>query len=49
MMQVLFKRKAYHSPGPHQIKQGPWPALIAIGGIMYFVVAVVALHALRPE
>ena len=49
MMQVLFKRKAHHSPGPHQVKQGPWPALIAIGGIMYFVVAVVALHALRPE
>ncbi len=49
MMQVLFKRKAHPPPGPHQVKQGPWPVLIAIGGIMYFVVAVVALHALRPE
>ncbi|HKF35532.1 MAG TPA: DUF998 domain-containing protein [Ktedonobacteraceae bacterium] len=49
MMRVLFKRKAHHSPGPHQVKQGSWPALIATGGIVYFIVAVVALHVLRPE
>src|SRR5258708_26922806 len=49
MMQVLFKRKAHHSPGPHQVKQGPWPALIAIGGVMYFGVGVAAWDALRPD
>lgn len=46
MMQVPFKRKADDSPGLHR---SFWPALIAMGGIMYFVVAVVALHVLRPE
>ncbi len=41
--------KANHSPGPHQVKQSSWLALIAIEGIIYFVVAIMALHVLRPE
>src|SRR5215469_8600764 len=49
MMQVPFKHKADHPPGPRQVKQASWLALIAIGSIMYFVAAVVALHVLRPE
>ena len=32
-----------------QAKQVAWLALIAIGGIVYFIAAVVVLHFLRPE
>jgi hypothetical protein len=32
-----------------QVRQVAWLALVAIGGIVYFVVAVVVLHVLRPE
>ena len=32
-----------------QAKHVAWLALIAIGGIVYFIVAVVVLHFLRPE
>src|ERR1700686_4542618 len=49
VMRVPFKRKGGFSPGIHQDKQGACSALIAIGGILYFVVAVVALHVLRSE
>lgn len=48
-MQVPFKRKAVFSSGSNQLKQGTLLALVAIGGILYFVVAVVVLHVLRPE
>jgi hypothetical protein len=49
VMQLPFKRKVGFSPEVYQDKQGAWFALIAIGGILYFVVAVVALHVLRSE
>jgi hypothetical protein len=48
-MQIPFKRKAVFSSGSNQLKQSTWLALVAIGGILYFVVAVVVLHVLRPE
>lgn len=38
-----------HNPMTRQKRQVAWLALIAIGGIVYFVVAVVVLHVLRPE
>ena len=43
-MQGPFKHKESFAPGTH-----PWFAFIAIGGILYFVVAVVLLHILRPD
>jgi hypothetical protein len=43
-MQELFKRKGSFSPRAHS-----WLALVAIGGILYFVVAVAILHVLRPD
>lgn len=43
-MQGPFKHKKSFSSGTHS-----WLACIAIGGILYFVVAVVLLHALRPD
>jgi hypothetical membrane protein len=47
--QIPFKRNAVFSSGSRQLKQGILLALVAIGGILYFVVAVVVLHVLRPE
>lgn len=47
--QVPFKRKAVFSSGSNQLKQSTWLALVAMGGMLYFVVAVVVLHVLRPE
>ncbi len=38
-----------HNPKTRQKRQVAWLALIAIGGIVYFIVAVVVLHVLRPE
>ena len=38
-----------HNPVTRQERQVTWLALIAIGGIVYFFVAVVVLHFLRPE
>jgi hypothetical membrane protein len=49
VMQIPFKGKAVFSSGSNQLKQGTWLALVAIGGILYFVAAVVVLHVLRPE
>jgi len=43
------KRETDHIPAICQAKQVAWLALIAIGGMVYFVVAVVGLHFLRPE
>ena len=37
------------NPMTRQERQLAWLALIAIGGIVYFVVAVLILHVLRPE
>jgi hypothetical membrane protein len=48
-MQIPFKRKTVFSSGSHQFKQGAWLALGAIVGSLYFVVAVVALHVIRPD
>jgi len=48
-MQMSFKRKGSLPPDNHQSKQSAWLALIAIGGILYFIVAVAILHILRPE
>jgi hypothetical membrane protein len=36
-------------PGTRKARQVAWLALIAVGGIVYFFGAVVALHFLRPE
>jgi hypothetical protein len=43
------KRETDHIPAVGQAKHVAWLALIAIGGIVYFIVAVVVLHFLRPE
>ena len=43
-MQWPFKRKKSFSPGNYS-----WLAFIAIGGILYFVVAIMILHVLRPD
>jgi hypothetical protein len=43
------KRGTDHIQGTRQAKQVAWLALIAIGGIIYFIGAVVVLHFLRPE
>src|SRR5947209_14131868 len=49
MMRVPIKRKAVFSSGGKKLKQDSWLAFAALGGILYFVVAVVVLHVLRPE
>jgi hypothetical membrane protein len=49
MKRLTYKRGTYHIPAIGQAKHVAWFALIAIGGIVYFVVAVVILHFLRPE
>jgi hypothetical protein len=49
VIHVPFKHKTIFSSGSHQVKQGAWLGLVAIVGILYFVIAVVALHVLRPE
>ncbi len=46
---LTHKRGTDHKPAKCQAKQVAWLALIAIGGIVYFIVAVVVLHFLRPE
>ena len=46
---LTHKRGTNHIPAISQAKQVAWLALIAIGGIVYFIVAVVVLHFLRPE
>jgi len=46
---LTHKRGTDHIPAISQAKQVAWLALIAIGGIVYFIVAVVVLHFLRPE
>ncbi len=46
---LTHKRGTDHKPAIYQAKQLAWLALIAIGGIAYFIVAVVVLHFLRPE
>ena len=46
---LTHKRRTDHIPAICQAKQVAWLALIAIGGIVYFIVAVVVLHFLRPE
>ncbi len=46
---LIHKRGADHKPAICQAQQVAWLALIAIGGIVYFMVAVVVLHFLRPE
>ncbi len=49
MIWLPRKREAYLSPGTLYVRHKAWLGLIAIGGIVYFFVAVVALHMLRPE
>jgi uncharacterized protein DUF998 len=49
MLWLPHKREAALSPGTPRARQTAWLGLIAIGGIVYFFVAVVALHVLRPE
>ena len=46
---LTHKRGSDHVPAIGQAKQVAWLALITIGGIVYFVVAVIVLHFLRPE
>src|SRR6266480_7072785 len=46
---LTHKRRNDHIPAISQAKQVAWLALIAIGGIIYFIVAVLVLHSLRPE
>ena len=49
MVWLLHKRGIAHIPVTRQARQVAWLALIAIGGIVYFVVAFAVLHFLRPE
>jgi hypothetical membrane protein len=49
MIWMPHTREADLTPGTQQAKLISWLALIAIVGIAYFFVAVVALHFLRPE
>src|SRR6266571_6668011 len=49
MIWLSHKRGIDHIQVTRQAKQVAWLALIAIGGIVYFIVAVVWLHFLRPE
>src|SRR6266576_5910705 len=46
---LTHKRGTDTKPAICQAKQVAWLALIAIGGIVYFIVAVAVLHFLRPE
>src|SRR5947207_2012413 len=46
---LTHKRRNDHIPAICQAKQVAWLALIAIGGMVYFIVAIVWLHFLRPE
>ena len=46
---LTHKRGSDHVPAIGQAKQVAWLALIAIGCIVYFVVAVIVLHFLRHE
>jgi hypothetical protein len=49
MVWLLPKQGIDHIPVTRQARQVAWLALIAIGGIVYFVVAVLVLRFLRPE
>ncbi len=49
MIWLSHKRGIDHIQVTRQARQVAWLALIAMGGIVYFVVAVVVLHFLRPE
>lgn len=49
MIQAPFKQKARFSPGTWQARRGAWFALCAIVGVLYFIMAVVILHLLRPD
>lgn len=49
MKRLTHKRGTDHILAIGQAKQVAWLALIAIGGIVYFVVAIVVLHFLCPE
>ena len=49
MKSLTQKRESDYIPARGQARHVAWLALIAIGGIVYFIVAVVVLHFLRPE
>ncbi len=49
MIWLPRKREADLSPGTPRARQIAWLGLITIRGIIYFFVAVVSLHVLRPE
>jgi hypothetical protein len=49
MIWLPHKRGIDHIPVTHPSRQVAWLALIALIGIVYFAVAVVVLHFLRPE
>jgi Protein of unknown function (DUF998) len=49
MKRLTHTRGTDHIPAIGRARDVAWLALIAIGGIVYFVVAVVVLHFLRPE
>jgi hypothetical protein len=49
MIQLPHRRGIDHIQVTRQARQVVWLALFAVGGIVYFVVAGVVLHFLRPE
>ena len=49
MIWLPHKRGIAHIPVTRQARQVAWLALIALVGIVYFVVAFAVLHFLRPE
>ncbi len=49
MIQAPSKQDARRSPGTWQDRGAAWFALLAIGGVLYFIMAVVILHLLRPD
>jgi len=49
MIQAPFKQNAYPSPGTWRDRWVAWFAVFAIAGVIYFIMAVVILHVLRPD
>jgi hypothetical membrane protein len=49
MTQLPFHTNVGRSLRTHQTKQSAWLASLAVGGLLYFVLAVVSLHVLRSE
>lgn len=49
MTQAPLTRNARLSPGARRARQTSWCALVATVGVLYFIMAVVVLHLLRPD